>query len=260
MMRTLLPVYVICLALSAVVGVSSRENIGAYSQFSAVFNVSAFLLGLAFIVLFLMTVFPLVQRYDHMFEKDGALMFTLPVSTGRHIWNKVLSAVICVSLSLVATVVCMLVMGLCSGNMIIDFSELAKLSFSELFAPYEWHAVLIGVELLVLYVTLVAYLALMCYAAITIGHQAGSHQTLCSVAAFIGLGALESLIDSFVGRFLPDRSLVIFRVDEPEIMSVPNWIANMESWFLFAIIQLAIWAAVYFVVSYVLTDRRLNVE
>ena len=254
--RILLPLFGAWLIAAALLGLSIGGDGGQSVLFMAL---TALLYGGVAMAALILTTIILIQRfYNNLLGNEGYLMFTLPVSTGQHIINKLLSAS---AWGTIGTVV-----AIASGILIAMTIEGPATLFEEIqFMVGDLQVVLgeggitflLMLEMLVVIFLAFGVIGAKVYAAIAVGHQWSNHRIMGAIIAYIGFGIIETIIGNIVGA-ITDNSWFYTKLDS---ISMNMSTAGFASLVMFAgIIICAIVAAIYGFVSWKLLDKRLNLE
>lgn len=252
--RVMLPIYGAFIAISLLFGLSMfiGEGRGEDSSFiaSVVTSVTGIVYVLLAVAIFVFTIILIIQRfYKNLLGNEGYLCFTLPVSTNAHIANKLLSSVIWCACGVViagASAFILLSFFITPGEMFAGLDSvmqeiLLHISGGEL-AKY-------AVELVVLTIFSCAMVTIKIYASIAAGQLWTNHRVLGAVAAYIVFGICESIVLNIMGAI--SSNTVNFTVNSAE---------ELSGFFLLAIVIIAVFIAAYWAVTYVLLDRKLNLQ
>lgn len=228
----------------------NAENQGFLSNSPAV--VSMILYVCLIVAVVVVTIALIIMRfYNGLLKDEGYLMFTLPVRTWQLIGSKCLTATIITLLSMIAgviSVVC-LIPTIAWHEVIRQFVQYAHLITGEMVLS----CVLLAVLILVSILKSVTYI----YTALALGHLANRHRVGWSVAAFIGMNVVLSLLGTILINILGD----IF----------PDWNLNgfwnqisstaMFNWTMLVMIGITlIQVIVFFIVTERILSKRLNLE
>jgi len=232
--RLLFPVYGAMIVLSVVIGLTSHTGSGSGYT---VFQISMMLFMMILFAAVLLTIYLLVERFYHnLLGNEGYLMFALPVSTAEHIAAKILTALIWMAMGCLAVLVCGIIMGLFSmtWNELLDMLR----SIGNVFTQYQFSGDAFAqiMELLLVAALSAVSIVVKVYASISIGHLWSSHRILGSVFAYVGFTIIALLATTQVAEFMTTQSL----------------------WSMVA--YLAVWIAVYGLITWYILDRRLNLE
>lgn len=132
--RILLPLYGALIFMSLIMGivVNVLDVLPIFSGI-VVFLYVAVAVGSA-----VMTVIIIVQRfYKNLLGNEGYLMFTLPVSIGKHVWNKVIAAGIWMSFGLMIGILSALIIVSSTGEVnLLEMEPLFGIMWKKL-APWQ---------------------------------------------------------------------------------------------------------------------------
>jgi len=253
--RIMLPLYGAWLVISLLFGLV----INKLQELTLINVITGLLYGAVTAVALVLTLILIIQRfYKNLLGQEGYLMFTLPVTTGRHIWNKTISAAVWFVL---AGIVALVSVGFIS---IWSVTPSAILKGIGMFFSDVSHSVgaggtvLLTIEVIALVLLIGGEAALKIYAAIAIGHQWSSHRIIGAVGAYIGLSILEVIVINIVfwiRNFTPPS----FNDFMDSLIPSQQFAAAQIMIGILALIA-AIPAAVYYIVTYKLLDTRLNLE
>lgn len=216
----------------------------------------AFLYGLAIVAGFIGSIVLILKRfYTNMTKDEAYLTFTLPVTSGQHILSKLIVSVVW----LIATYAVLLVTFLIPFvdnfspiiNEIKDFIDVVNKGG---YWPIVFSLVLL--LLVGLFVTILQY-----YACIAVGQMVGKHRILGAVGAYIANGIILQVIITMLitvaARFFSALELekVFDGMPEDKVLtsvSVSGLLAVSLFMFILCI--------VYFFITKVIFDRKLNLE
>ena len=232
--RILFPVYGALLVAAVLLGISSRDT-----QVSLTI---AMIYSALLIAAILMTMVLVIQRfYSNLLGREGYLMFTIPVSTGTHIFAKVVTALLWGLLGIIVVVL--------SGVLIMAFDpsiggfqglgDMVNALFQIRLDPEDQKTMLFSICLGILTVSAIIT---RIYAAISVGHLWSTHRILGAFLAYIGF-----------------QILVFWMVSEIGLSILPGTMLN-EHYMVTEILIPAIQIAVYGVITWLILDRRLNLE
>ncbi len=252
--RLLLPLYAAWFVAAVMLGLS----ISGDSDSPLFITLSGVLYGGVTVSAVVLTTIILIQRfYKNLLGSEGYLMFALPVTTGRHIANKVFSgAVWCIAGIAVAVLggiaIAITVEGFSSfWNGFQFFIGDIKILLRE-----EPTAILFAAELLIIALAGAAEFAAKVYAAIAVGHQWNNHRVLGAILAFIGFGVIETTLGNIVMQLSNyDLADLVFSLTD----NLPI-VAQMHVLMLLLILFEAAVTAIYWSICWKLLDSRLNLE
>lgn len=229
--RILLPVYGAFLVVSGLLGTQSA--IRTISPLVA----TAF--AALFMVAMIMTIVLVIQRfYQNLLGPEGYLMFTIPVSTGTHILEKVILALVWALLGgmvifLASFLIILMDPGVGGFRSLLQAISSIRLSGDDAAQFLSW--ILLAILSIASEITRI-------YAAISVGHLWTSHRILGAFLAYIGLEILFFwMLDVFGTSLFSDLILP----DTPSLIS-----------FLTTSIQIAING----IITWLILDRCLNLD
>jgi len=244
--RVLLPLYAALIVLSVMAGVGLRVLPKSVTQ-GAGFGIIGLLIVLLIMAVILMTVILSIGRfYSNLLGREGYLMFSLPTGTGSLIWAKVISSVIWTCLG---TLTAVLAIGAVSlGTVNSSIGEMFSI-FGQAFS----HIGVYKTEIIMTIIMIIAMIVCMIvrvYAAIAIGHQWSDHRVLGSIFAYVGIRIIETILLSVTGEKVFNSGFNF----ASQISSYPVGI-DVE-----LIVMAAVGILIYGVITWLLLDRRLNLE
>lgn len=255
--RVMLPLYLILLVLSLGANISTRRMLGTDIR---ILNLLGSLLLIAFIAAIfgvcIMSLVLMAQRFQkNLMGDEGYIMFTLPVSVHEHIWSKLL-------VSSVWFIVTIVVVFIACGILVSDVQfikgifEMLQRIFRDVTMPDAMNSVLFILEFILLAFVSCAAFSLQFYAALSVGHSFPNHKMALSVAAFF--------IFQFIMQFL--TSLLIICLDNLRVPEYVSSLWNLEGWaamhavIILMICAVAVYGAVYYAITAVTLQNRLNLE
>lgn len=251
--RILLPLYGAWIITAVLLGFSLGGN--GYNENVLFITLTAILYAMVSLAAVIMTTIILIQRfYKNLLGNEGYLMFALPVTTGRHITNKVISAAVW---TLAGTVVAIL-----TGMAIIITIEGFASFWDEMVfiagdikiaVEREPSSLLVILEFVILALVAAAETAAKIYAAIAIGHMWSNHRVLGAFGAYIGIGIVESLLANFAG-------LIINTGIFDRIFGGMDYMMQLHLTMIGMILLAALLTAVYWFVCWIILDKKLNLE
>lgn len=254
--RILLPLYVAWLIASILLGLSLRtDGTGATPIF---ITLSGILYGGAAISAVFLTAIILIQRfYKNLLGNEGYLMFALPVSTGKHLINKIVSAAVWSLAGVIVAILTSITLVITIEGFPSFFDE-AKLFFDELIRLFksEPSSILCIFEVIIIALTVAAEFAVKIYASIAVGHQWGNHRVLGAILAYLGFGIVESIIGNIIG-ILENTGIVDVFIKLAQDLSI---MAQVHITMLIVFLSVAILTAIYWFICWKLLDKRLNLE
>jgi len=187
-----------------------------------------------------------IQRfYKNLLGDEGYLMFTLPVSTWKHILNKLLIAMLWNLLSgLIATFSIVIMVRSA------DLPELAEF-YNEI---YKYMGTVGLVTIPVMTLVSIAFSILQIYAAIALGHLFGKHRLLASFGMYLAINTVFQFIAILLLPIFAKVFLESFSADLIVIFSKINTILVVITAVMIAA------SAACFVLTNILLKKRLNLE
>lgn len=252
--RILLPLYGAWFIASILLGFSGD----AASEFAAIVATgSAIFYVVIFVAAIVMTVIILIQRfYKNLLGNEGYCMFALPVSTGRHIFNKISSAAIWTVLGIIVACLTALVVAIVAEGpeLFNDSWVFFDIAFSEL---KDFHVIITIVEVFLLALLTCGETAAKIYAAISIGHQIQNHRILGAFGAYIIIAILEGILASILAKIADMTG--IFLVYGNLMKNLSGFALFQVDVLLFALAAGAL-MAIYWFITWYLLKNRLNLE
>ena len=248
--RIMLPLYGAILAASVVLAFSMRMTMTARMQ--SLLEKLAILSSILLVVtvaasIVVMVILTLQRFYKNLLGNEGYLMFTLPVTTADNILSKLISAMVWVLLGIATGVGAGLLMIIITSSLPELMRELE--SVWKLLLTDQNQALVIREMILFGIMLICGILATICkvYAAMAIGHQWSDHRLGGAVLAYIGIGFVEILLS---------------RIPGVKLLFETKFLYSSSSFgaFAFGIIICLLQAAFYAVITWLLLDRRLNLE
>ena len=252
--RVMLPIYGAFIVISILFGISlsAGEGSGNIDSFMAdvIISVTGIVYALMAVAVFVVTVMMLIQRfYINLLGSEGYLCFTLPVNTGAHIANKMLSAVIwtlCGAAIAVISAVILLLFFVSPGEI---FAEIDRV-FDEIALYFSGGQIaLYTVEAFVCAALACGLIAAKIYASIAAGQIWSNHRVLGAVAAYIVFGIAETILFNIV-RVIGRSFNGVVTFDS----------SNISMLFISVIAVQAVLIAAYWAVTYGMLDRKLNLQ
>lgn len=249
--RILLPLYGVAIILSLLVGIEFKVVSGSQLSESTVGTILILFLGLLIMAIFIVTVVLSVGRfYTNLLGREGYLMFSLPTGTGTLIWAKVISSIIWSFLSTAVAALAAMIPVLAYPGTMDDLADMGKHGgwsiLIDAVAPYRVNIILA----VLLVIALLAYNIVNIYAAIAIGQLWSDHRIIGSALAYIAMGIIEMILLGVTGN-------TIFQSDKWGDLSQAMTVTGTE---IAAIIACLVGIAVYGFITWILLDRKLNLE
>lgn len=249
--RILLPLYGALLFMSLLMGIIANGLV-ALPIFA---GIVIFLYTAVAITAAVMTIILIVQRfYKNLLGNEGYLMFALPVTAGKHIWSKGITAGLwSVIASIVGFLSALVILVSTENSGLVQMMEGIRIVWKEVGAM----SLVYLVEIVVLLFLGAGVMIFRIYAAIAIGHLWGNHRILGGILAYLGLGVAEAAIISAVEKI----SIVLDMVDKfREIFEAIGEKAFSQLTFLGMALTFALFIGVYYVVTRYILKNKLNLE
>lgn len=248
--RIMLPMYAAVLILGFMMGFMIKNSISGF----IITSVVGTLYGVMCAVMVVITLVFLIQRfYRNLLGNEGYLMLILPVGIGKHIACKSITASCYAMLSGIVGFLSVLLMGFAYGissyGGLFRFIEYIRNSAE--FHHNTSSLVFIVIEIVILIAIGCMETALKIYASISIGHQWSNHRALGSVLAYIGFGIIEGILASMPG---------ISTFNLQSFNSATDPFASVKIGLAIIVAIVAGLAAIYWLITWLLLSRRLNLQ
>lgn len=203
--RTLLPLYAALAALTLLMKLSSDNGDPSPlldSTLGGIIMVAIyFAYGAMFTAVSVITVVLLIQRfYKNLLRDEGYLMHTLPVSSGKLIFSKLICTTMWVIISVIAACLSIMVITLDWVDWQNLFADLGE-AITELNRHLGVHWILYALELLAMLLLALGSNILQVYAAMTLGHSFNGRKIFWSVAVYIGISTVVVFVTSLLGSW-----------------------------------------------------------
>ncbi len=181
-LRTLVPMYIILLAIGAVNRfIQLFEN--DHFSYGIVFNSSLIALIISIIVCVVMTVVVgIVRFHKNLYTSEGYLTFTLPVTSGQHIFTKLVMlltfTLIGIAVIFTSASVAML------GDVLIEVYKAIGYLLKQYFAHFGVHGAFYIIEVALFILVSVIYQYLLYYSCITIGQTAKKNRVFMAFVTY----------------------------------------------------------------------------
>ena len=194
-----IPLFWVAMVGIAVAGrlVQLFENDSIYYKIIFVFSLIGFVLA-AIVMIGAPVFFGIYRFYRNLFTGEGYLSFTLPVTSGQHLWVKVSTAV---CLSILSFLVVMLSgVILVSGDVLTEILKAMAYLWKQLKEniPGEWVPHLIGyaIEYTLIFVISMFATYLMYGTCICIGQLARKNRVLVAVGVYFGFQVVAQMLST----------------------------------------------------------------
>ena len=257
--RVMGPLFLIMLALALTANLSLRFMLD-----SKIFIISflgglllvAFTVGL--FAMIIMSIVLMVNRFrTNLMGDEGYIMFTLPVSSHKLVWSKIIvSSVWFIAAGVVDFFAGMI--AFCDLDVLRDIFSSASFTnivdgFAYLLREYGVNVPLAAAEILLLCLLGCAVMCLQFYAALAVGHGFDNHKMALSVAFFFGI--------QFAFQFL--GGMVTYAIDRFGMFYWDWDLTSVAETHLFlgvCILAEALVGGVYYLITTVMLNKRLNLQ
>lgn len=212
---------------------SEAVNDGVLLVFTGISAMLMMIIGFAIAASMLVTLLLIcIHYYRNLMGDQGYLTFTLPTTTGRILWSKLITGMIWVVINCAVICVSALIFAVfgtaSSGLMNPEVLEVIRGIFTELPSISEFvNVILFILEMLALIVLTLAAMLLQAYFAITVGSRATKHRLLASIGMYLALSMGVNIIRTVV--------TLCFSVGPVSLLSLATS-AEMGVWFLHSVI------------------------
>lgn len=253
--RIMLPVYGLLLLSSVSAGLLALLS-GHYPDSDAMDTIATLAItiyGFVAVGAVLLTMALMVYRfYKNLMTDEGYLMFTLPVSRSQLIWAKLIASVVWSALTAVLGILSMLLatqvlLGAEGWKVLGDFCR------TVLGVMGDANALLYALELLLAALVLCLSFYLRFYAAIATGHSFSNRKMLLTVLIYLGFGLAGQILSTVVLGNLWLRMLATTG-------SSVNAIRDFHSFWWVLILYYALWSVGLYVLTLLMTKKRLNLQ
>ena len=233
-----------------------------------------FVMYISFVMVYVLGIFALsigttlyfyVRFYRNLYTDQGYLMHTLPVTAHELILSK---AIVAFAWKVIGTIV--MCMGI--GSIIVSFASTTGELFREIIPygrealeeyidmVYDGNAGLFFLYIIVMIITGIGgiiYSIFMGYAAISLGQQARKNKVLASVGIYFGINIAVSMATNMINQFI---MLFTVRISEKEAFMPGRFGSASIGISLLMGIVVCILAVLFYMLSYRIMDKRLNLE
>ena len=230
---------------------STISDIAIFSS-SAMLVVSCIALGVCTGVLYI------VRFYKNIYSAEGYLTLTLPVTNAQHIFVKLLTAVACEAICILAIAVSVCIAFW--SETFIKFFQNIPMYINE-FITLCGAANVIGyaAELILMLVIALVYEILLCYACITVGQTAKKNRILAAVGAYFVYYVATQIVSTVFTVVVSILGI------SDSLVAVIEWIGNNiytvgHIYFCGAIVLYGGMAAIFWLVTQRIMTHKLNLE
>lgn len=220
-------------------------------------GISAFVLLFIGILssLVLCTVFGIIRFYKNLFSSEGYLSFTLPVTPTQHLVVKLLTAVTCFILTVIASFASLCIAF--SGEALVEIFKAIGFIFNSIneYVIGASDTTLYIVEFILLLLFSVFYMFLLFYTCITIGQTAKKGRIGKAIATYFiyyGITQVVGTVLIIVNALLGDKGILTFAINNPELF--------VHAFFCAEIAVISVLSLVFFLISRHIMNKKLNIE
>ena len=198
-------------------------------------------------------VFAIVRFYRNLFSGEGYLTFTLPVTTGQHLWVKLTVAVMTELVTLIAAAISVILVTF--GEVTVEIGKAIAYLYKLCVQNWGAHLPMYTVEAILGIVAIFTVETLLFYCCICIGQQARKNRILAAVGAYFGFYVVKQVLGTIVliiGTFIDWDPLLLWFTEHP--------FATIHICLCGGIVIEALLGVLFFVISHWLTSHRLNLE
>ena len=248
--RKLLPLYAAWAVTAVVLGIATQTS-ASKSDLRAILSILLYV-GVT-VAIMVLSVVMIIQRYStSLLGEEGYFSHVLPVSVSAHIGNKLISAVIWVTVTMLVALLTGLLILLGIG--ITTGFEGYDMSYIEVPKRF-W---LYAFEFILIMIVGIVKMVMQIYAAITIGHQAQNHTTLASIGAYIAVLMFEGAVGRISAGVIPVFRQILSQGEYQADLYGPDGILMFNKVFIPAMLMSLAFSAVYFFICKYLMEKRLN--
>ena len=205
----------------------------------------------------------IVRFYKNLYTAEGYLTFTLPVTNEQHIFVKLFTAIVCMSVC--ALTVFLAVMIAIPFDEVTaffgDFGDMLSLTASEVGVL---NTVAYALEVIIIVVLYASYSLLLAYGCITIGQTAKKHRILKAIGAYYVYHIARQTLGTVLSIILVTIEFPDITIEDPVEISEAaerlGTIIGVHSLLVGAILFFAVICAVLWAVTQHIMTKKLNLE
>ena len=255
--RIMLPLYLLMALTAALFNLfmhlADRYNVLALQIFRGIstFTFVVTLFGSGVVTLCLMV----FRFYKNYMTDEGYLMFTLPVTTARLIWSKLIVALVWGAATVLAMILSVILGTVGQGFWRDAVPALNQFINGLRAAVSTGNLIAYALELVVLAILSGLSSYLMFYAAIALGHSMANHKVLFSVLFYIAFNVALQTITSFLSIF------GIVGADRMDVFATePDIFALLHQFSLGSILYNLLVGTAFYLITYFTLKKRLNLQ
>ncbi len=245
--RVFLPLYLVLIVFAVI---NSFMNFNA-DDFSVSQFITLTLYILILVGMFVASFIVMIQRfYKNLLSEEGYLMFTLPVKPYMHIVSKLIISVMWIFFSSVIAMASIFIIAsheITLSEMFMDLSRLWNSAYSALGASLYHFIIQLAIGFIISMVSGI----LIIYVSIALGHLSNNHKILASIGAFLGIYTIAQVISGILFIGPGRRGFIYTLAQQSPIPFTFIWLAIAVS---------AVFATVYFIITNIILNKRLNLE
>ena len=219
---------------------------------------SSILLGIAMLVSLVFTFAVCIVRfYRNLYTSQGYLTLTLPVTHAKHIWAKLLSAVIATVTSFVAILLALAVAT--AGDVFHEIIKAMAYLIKHYFIITKTNGAFYIIEVLALIILATASEYLLIYTCITLGQRAQKNRILLAFGIYFGIYIVWQIIETIFIIIAATLANTTF------INNILNWVGthiftSLHIAFCSVTVILFVLCLVCFLITKRVMSKKLNLE
>ncbi|MFQ9516311.1 MAG: hypothetical protein ACLRZ9_10890 [Eubacterium sp.] len=249
--RNFIPVYIIMIVVTIFFKITMeiQESAGIESK---LLDILGGLLMITYIIALIAviigTIILIIKRfYDNMLKDEGYLSFTLPVSTGQHLASKTIVSYVWMLVSIILVIAAVMVIPLGHGIYSEIFKELGVI-IDGITEMGWWHYV---VEVALMCIVSIYSYIMMGYTCFSVGQNFNKHRIVGAFITYIVIYVISQVLNSVVMVYLMGVDLN----DEISVMS-----NVFHPLMIYSLVLAIIESVVFTVITYVMLNKKLNLE
>lgn len=256
--KTLLPMFAVLFGVAILNRIIQffETDSSAYRTF---FTSSLVFLIVSMVVCLVMAaVVTVIRFYRNMFTQEGYLTLTLPVTPMQHLFAKILTATLCILVSVIAVAGAGTIA--LSGEPLTEVFKAITFLIRELFSIFGYHLIPLAIEGILLIILGIASSVLLIYACCAVGQLAKKNRILLAVGVYFGyyfvcqtIGTVIIVIMTFIASLPPFLIAILDFLAEHQTAAA---YISLSSVILFECIL----TVLYTLVSHSIIKNKLNLE
>lgn len=226
--------------------------------YDIVLSSSVFMYVISCIFLYFMTLWFVVSRfYTNLFKREGYLSFTLPVTTGQHIFAKLTVAVGVFFVTAAATVISMVIA--MAGEVLVEVIKAGNYLLNRLIEWTSGNFALYLVEFIVAVLLSLITEILLFYACAALGQLSKKNRGLLAVGIFFGYYIVCQIITTAITTAVSVAALA-GSLDPILNFIEKNPYTSVHIMFCLIIIFTVIFGIIYYAITNFVIKKKLNLE